>query len=149
MVQVSLKKWSELSETERALARTLGVTPKESAQPAKRASHLHVPKPCIIQARVTCLLCESKTEQFFHMQLVEDISYQPYLKSVEITKQRAQRLAGGIPKRSQNVEQSTCSVCSEVLGKWTKQELVRKLIEVFPVARAAMITGGKPHRRRW
>ena len=149
MVQVSLKRWSELSEIERKLARKLGVTPKESAVPAKRTSRLHVPKPCVIQARVTCLLCESKTEQFFHMQLTEDTNYLPYLKSVEITKQKAQRLGGKVPKRSQDVEQSTCSVCSEVLGKWTKQELVRKLIEVFPVARAAMVTGGRPHRRRW
>ena len=149
MVQVSLKQWSELNETERALARTLGITPKESAQPAKRTSRLHVPKPCVIQARVTCILCKSKTEQFFHMQLMEDTSYLPYLKSVEITKQKAQRLGGKVPKRSQDVEQSTCSVCPEVLGKWTKRELVKKLIEVFPAARAAMITGGKLHRRRW
>ena len=149
MVQVSLKKWSELNETERALARTLGITPKESATPARRTSHLHVPKPCVIQAKITCLLCESKTTQFFHRQLKEDKSYLPYLQSVGITERRAKQLVRGVPKRSQNVEQSTCSVCPEVLGKWTKQELVKKLIEVFPVARAAAITGGKPHRRRW
>lgn len=149
MVQVSLKQWGELNETERALARALGITPKESKLPAKRASPLHKPKPCVIQARITCLLCESKTEQFFHMQLAEDASYLPYLRSVEVTEQEARQLGKKIPKRSQDVEQSTCSVCSIVLGKWTKQQLVKKLIEVFPVARAAMVTGGKPHKRRW
>ena len=149
MVQVSLKQWSELNETERKLARTLGVTPKESTLPAKRASPLRKPKPCVIQANVTCYLCESKTVQYFHMILKEDTSYLPYLQSEEVTKQEAQRLPIAIPRRSQDVAQSTCTVCSEVLGKWTKEELVKKLIEVFPVARAAMITGGKPHRRRW
>lgn len=149
MVQVSLKQWSELNETERKLARTLGVTPKESALPAKRASPLRKPKPCVIQANITCHLCESKTVQYFHMILREDTSYLPYLQSEEVTKQVAQRLGKTVPKRSQNVVQSTCAVCSEVLGKWTKEDLVKKLIEVFPIARAVMITGGKPHRRRW
>ena len=149
MVQVSLKKWSELNETERKLARTLGITPKESQLPAKRTSPLFKPKPCVIQANVSCILCNSKTIQHFHMELKEDTSYAPYLQSLEVTRQKAKQLGKEIPLRSQNVEQSTCSVCTKVLGSWTKQELVRKLIEVFPIARAAMITGGKPHRRRW
>jgi len=137
-----------LGNTERALAKKLGITPKMSQETQQR-SPLHKPKPCVIHAKIHCILCESETSQYFHMMLKDDDYGLPYLQSTETTRDRANQLKEEIPFRSQDIEQSTCSVCPEVLGEWTKGDLVRKLIEVFPVARAAMITGGRPHSRRF
>ena len=142
MIQVSLKQWSNLSQADRVLAKSLGIAPKEAAPTLKEK--VHKPKPYIARAKVYCYLCESRTEQFFHMVLRESEHFLPYLQSVEVTREEAKQLEKEMSYKTQHIEMSTCQVCSEVLMKWSKEELMKKLIEVFPVARSAIVTGGKP-----
>lgn len=139
MIQVTQNQWDKLTQAEKTLAKSLGITPKKPAI-TKRES-LPKPEPYIMQAKVHCYLCKSDTEQFFHMKLKESIHYLPYLQSVKVTEKEAQELKKGMPYHTKVMEMSTCSVCPEVLMKWEKKELVRKLIEVYPQARAALLGG--------
>lgn len=77
------------------------------------------------------------------MVLDEDQYSQPYLRSDKITEKKAQRLQKGLTLHSQSINASTCDTCPEALGKWKKEELAKKLMQVFPIARAMAITGGK------
>lgn len=141
MVQVSLKKWEKLSSTERKLAESLGVTPSRPKPAGPKGAK---PKPYVLQAEMYCYLCTSKATQLFHMVLKEGVDLAaPHLESKKITKQEAQRLKKKLPFRVRDIEVSACSICPEILGKWKKEELVRKLIQVFPVARAVLVSGGK------
>lgn len=72
----------------------------------------------------------------------ENEGSQPYLKSKEITEKAAQQLKKEIPFRSQEMGVGRCSACPAALQKWTKAELVKKLIEVYPLAQAIAL-GGK------
>ena len=143
MVQVSLKQWSALSLTERKLARTLGITPRERSS-SEKVKPILKPKPYLMRAEIHCYLCGSKTTKFFHMILKGDESFLPFLQSEGITEQSAQQLSSTIPLRSQDVNVSSCPACTDALGKWTKAELIKKLIQVFPVARTIGIAGGRP-----
>ena len=146
MIQVSMKSWSKLGPTERKLAKMLGITPKETVSAKAKPIKL---EPYIMEAKITCHLCHSETRQYFHMQLKMDEYNLPYLQSVEIPKRQANRLQEEMKHRSRKIEMSTCSVCPEVLKSWKREDLILMLIKAFPLARAAMITGGKPHSRRF
>lgn len=141
MIQISLKKWSNLSQAERVIAKSLGITPKETKQ-VKGTTPSPKPKPYLMQAKTHCYLCKSDTEQFFHMILRDDGYTLPYLQSVEVTKDKAQQLEKKIPCKIKDIEASTCQACLEVLMKWSKEDLVKKLIKNYPKARAAILAGG-------
>jgi len=78
------------------------------------------------------------------MDIREDEFFMPYLHSERISKQSAQLHQKKLPMRKQPIDTSNCSACPKVLGKWKKADLVKALIEAFPIARAAMIS-----RRTW
>lgn len=144
MVEISLTQWSNLTQAERELAKGLGITPRKARSTPDRS--ISKPKPYLLKARVLCYLCKSETEQFFRMVLSEDGYSLPYLHSARITREEAQELQKSMPIRPRDIYTSTCTACPEVLGKWKKEELVQKLIQVFPAARIALVTGGKPDR---
>lgn len=140
-VKVTPEQWSRLTQAERTLAKTLGITLETATKKAFPSKPKSEPKPYTIEVEIHCYLCGSDTEQFFHMELREGQS-SPYLHSVKITKSQAQQLKKEMPYVTKIIEMSTCSSCFKALLKWEKEELAKKLIEVFPAARLSAITGG-------
>jgi len=140
MVQVSEAQWNRLNAKERALAKSLGVTPK--AVP-KGKKPLVPPKPYLIRAVTHCYLCEGETVQFFHMETMLNEQLMPYLQSRKVTVKEAERLKK-LPLERRDIEMSTCPICPKVLNGWAREDLIKKLIQVYPVARTILVSGGKP-----
>ena len=132
---VTQREWDKLTEREKEILKGIGISPKSTKSSPKSLPFKGNPQePYFLKRTVHCNLCKSITIKYFHMLLSEDSSH---LYSKEATEEEA--VSGKY--KSQELHQSTCSECYNVLIKeWTKEEIAKALIKAYPLA---SIGGGK------
>jgi hypothetical protein len=120
-----------LTEREKEILKSIGIRPngKPKTLP-RRLRGTRAPEPYTLEVTIHCQLCGGTPVKYFDMVLAENAEA-PHLHAFPISKGEAlQRPA--LTKK--DTYQSTCCECYRRLHKWSKEELVEKLIKVYPLA---------------
>ena len=129
MTHITQKEWNRLTDKEKEILKSIGIKPTEKHKaPAAQARGIKPPKPYTIEITIHCQLCKSTPKKYFDMVLAENVEV-PYLHAIPISKEEAFKKPTLVKRET---PQSTCCECYEKLHKWKKEELIMKLIKVYP-----------------
>jgi len=131
MAHIPQKQWEKLTDQEKEILKSIGIRPNgKHKAPSAKLQGIKAPNPYTLEVTIHCQLCGGTPKQYFDMvQFYE--SGEPHLHAVLISKEDALKKAVLIKRDSY---QSTCSECFDRLHDWTKEELIKKLIKVYPMA---------------
>ena len=130
---VSKADFDRLTPKEQLILTSLGIKPdipKKKPPPSPRMAER--PQPYILKVIQHCQLCKRDTHEYFHMVPEED-SYPPHLVACRIKKDKVPK---DLPTKTKEIFPSSCSECPIVLSKQSKQELIRQILKMAPLARA-------------
>jgi len=131
MAHIPKKQWDELTDREREILKSIGIRPNgKHKAPVEKPRATRAPDPYTIEVTVICQLCKGTPKQYFDM-IPSDEEGAPHLHAVAISKENALKRKN---LRKKDSYQSTCSECFNRLHDWTKEELIKKLIKVYPLA---------------
>lgn len=130
MAHIPQKQWDELTDKEKELLKAIGIRPngKHKAPPNKLRG-VKAPNPYTIKVITRCQLCKGSPVKYFDM-VLSDENGEPHLHAVPICKEDALKKKSLTTKETYS---STCCECYERLHKWSKEELIKKLVKTYAV----------------
>ena len=142
-VAISKEKWDSLSDTEKALAKKMGIAPSkkksdnESTPKAERKPRTAQDiKPYVLGVITDCQLCKETTIDLYNM-VKNEKGTETYLVA------RKPSEPDVTPDKWEVRKASSCGCCKHVLAGWKKEDLINKVLE-----QALCIKAYKPRRER-
>ena len=136
MAHIPQKDWDNLTAREREILKSIGIRPNgKHKAPPRRLQGTRAPEPYTLEVTIYCQLCGGTPKKYFDMVLAENAEA-PHLHAVLISRRDA-LLQETIKMKAitkKETYQSTCCECYKRLHKWSKEDLIQKLIKVYPLA---------------
>lgn len=133
MTTVSKEKWDTLTPAQQEMMSNLGITPKTPARP--KTPKVFELVEYYLKVKIYCQLCRATTIEYYHMNLLKKNNTNPFLHGdlIDFAPEQEYKLAVYV--------RPTCRQCYAELSKWSRDKLVRKVIETWPAFVAQTLLG--------
>ena len=127
MARVTQTEWNRLTDREKEILKSIGISPEKHKQPDRKQCVVNIPVPYTLKVTTQCHLCGGRPVKYFDMVLSDEEGKAPHLHAVPILEEVALKKKF----KSQVVHSSVCCECYQVLKGWSKEALVSKLIKTY------------------